>query len=178
MTNVDNKRIVRRFIEEVVNTGHVERIAEDDWVVTQVTARGTHGGAWMGMTPTGRPVVITGVNVDRLVDGRIVEQGGAANLLVRPAPSPPLRPLRQGRGSRPRLVGSSAAHHRREPARRSGRGLVSRELPAHGDAGAAVMRGAAAACARGTIGASPPSLMENPWIEKPTGSSTNGSRSD
>lgn len=37
--------------------------------------------AWLGMTPTGKPVEITAVNIDRVVDGRIVEHGGAANLL-------------------------------------------------------------------------------------------------
>ena len=32
--------------------------------------------------PTGKPVAFTGVNVDRVVDGRIVEHGGAANMLM------------------------------------------------------------------------------------------------
>ena len=50
--------------------------------MTSVTARGTHrGGTWLGMRPTGKPVEITAVNIDRVVDGRIVEHGGAANLL-------------------------------------------------------------------------------------------------
>jgi predicted ester cyclase len=57
------------------------QIAEGDWVVSVITARGTHGGVWMGMRPTGKTLVMTGVNVDRVVDGRIVEHGGAANLL-------------------------------------------------------------------------------------------------
>lgn len=30
---------------------------------------------------TGKPLVFTGVNVDRVVGGRIVEHGGAANML-------------------------------------------------------------------------------------------------
>jgi predicted ester cyclase len=60
----------------------VERqIAEGDWVVTQITARGTHVRAWLGMKPTGKNVEFTGVNVDRVVGGRIVEHGGAANML-------------------------------------------------------------------------------------------------
>ncbi|MGD2108051.1 MAG: ester cyclase [Phycisphaerae bacterium] len=60
----------------------VERqIAEGEWVTSVVTARGTHRGVWMNMTPTNKPVQITAVNVDRVVDGRIVEHGGAANLL-------------------------------------------------------------------------------------------------
>jgi len=60
----------------------VERqIAEDDWVATQITARGTHRGEWLGIRPTGRQLVFTGVNVDKVGDGRIVEHGGAANML-------------------------------------------------------------------------------------------------
>lgn len=59
-----------------------QQVAEGEWVVTRVTARGTHrGGAWLGMTPTGKAVEITAVNIDRIVNGRIVEHGGAANLL-------------------------------------------------------------------------------------------------
>lgn len=58
-----------------------KQIAEGEWVVTCITARGTHKGEWLGMKPTGKPVAFTGVNVDRVVDGKIVEHGGAANLL-------------------------------------------------------------------------------------------------
>ncbi len=60
----------------------VERqIAEGEWVVSLIIARGTHKGSWLGMKPTDKPVTFTGVNVDRVVNGRIVEHGGAANLL-------------------------------------------------------------------------------------------------
>lgn len=58
------------------------QIAEGEWVASVITARGTHKGDWIGIRPTGRPLVFTGVNVDRLVDGRIVEHGGAANMLL------------------------------------------------------------------------------------------------
>ena len=127
MTTDQNKLVVRRYIEEIVSTGNVDRIsefispdyvevyrgtrhpiglegarkhvlgvrqtypdlhltidrqvAEGDWVVTQVTARGTHRGTWLGMKPTGKAVEITAVNVDHVVGGRIVEHGGAANSL-------------------------------------------------------------------------------------------------
>ena len=33
------------------------------------------------MQPTGKPITYTGVNVDRVRDGKIIEHGGAANLL-------------------------------------------------------------------------------------------------
>jgi predicted ester cyclase len=57
------------------------QIAEGEWVVTCVTSRGAHHGVWLGMKPTGKQVEMTAVNVDRVVDGRMVERGGAANLL-------------------------------------------------------------------------------------------------
>src|SRR5262249_32928684 len=124
MSLEDNKALVRRYLEEVVNTGNVDRlaevispdyvdrndqgrggegatphvpgvrqtypdlhvtvgqqVAEGEWVVTRVTGRGTHLGAWLGLAPTGKAVEISGVNIDRVVDGRIVEHGGVADLL-------------------------------------------------------------------------------------------------
>ena len=58
------------------------QIAEGEWVASLITARGTHQGEWLGMKPTGRTLVFTAVNVDHVVDGRIVEHGGAANMLL------------------------------------------------------------------------------------------------
>jgi predicted ester cyclase len=58
-----------------------QQIAEADWVATCITACGTHKGVWMGIEPTGKMVTYTGVNVDKVVDGRIIEHGGAANML-------------------------------------------------------------------------------------------------
>lgn len=127
MSAEENKLLVRRYLEEVVNAGNVaevekfisgeyvevyknvrhaigldgarkhvlgvrqtypdlhitveQQIAEGDWVATRITVRGTHQGEWMGIKPTGKKVEITGVNLDRVVDGKIVEHGGAANLL-------------------------------------------------------------------------------------------------
>lgn len=123
-----DKDLVRRYYEEIVSTGAVDRldafiapdysevhdgvrhaiglpgarehvlgvrrtypdlrltvdrqIAEGEWVVSCVTMRGTQCGEWLGIAPTGRPLEVTVVNVDRIVDGRIVEHGGAANLLL------------------------------------------------------------------------------------------------
>jgi predicted ester cyclase len=122
-----NKLLIRRYMEEVINSGNIDeiekfispnyvevyegnrhpigiegakahilgvrqtypdlhltveqQIAEDEWVATCITARGTHKGSWLGMKPTGKAVSFTGVNINRVVDGRIVEHGGAANLL-------------------------------------------------------------------------------------------------
>ena len=123
----ENKILVRRYINEVINTGNVDhieqyispdyvevhegkryelgikgakehitgvrqtypdlyltihhQIAEDEWVATIIEAKGTHTGEWMGIRPTGKVLTYTGVNINRIVGGKIIEHGGAANLL-------------------------------------------------------------------------------------------------
>lgn len=58
-----------------------KQVAEDDMVVSCVTMTGTHKGEWVGIFPTGKAIVVTAVNVDRLEHGLQVEHGGAANML-------------------------------------------------------------------------------------------------
>ena len=128
MSTIDNKLLIRKYIDEVVNTGNVDeietyvssdytevfegkrypigikgarehilgvrqtypdlkltveqQIAEGDWVATIIMARGSHRGVWMGMKPTDKVLTYSGVNIDKVVDGRIVEHGGAANMLT------------------------------------------------------------------------------------------------
>jgi steroid delta-isomerase-like uncharacterized protein len=48
-------------------------------VALRWTARGTHRGALMGLPPTGRQVTLTGIDVLRIVDGRIAERWGEFN---------------------------------------------------------------------------------------------------
>ena len=137
----ENKAVVRRFIEEVWNSGNLdvideliaenhvdhdpaqaggpggrqgvrafvemyrsaypdtrielgELIAEGDFVAGPWTATGTHQGELMGIAPTGRSIKITGMGMDRVRDGRIVESWGnydslgmLAQLGAIPAPS-------------------------------------------------------------------------------------------
>jgi predicted ester cyclase len=44
-------------------------------------ARGTHTETYLGLTPTNKPIVIEGVNIDRIKNGKIIEHWGAANTL-------------------------------------------------------------------------------------------------
>ena len=50
-----------------------DEIAEGDKVVTRVTARGTHQGSFMGIPPTGKHAVVTGIVIDRFANGKTVE---------------------------------------------------------------------------------------------------------
>ncbi len=51
-------------------------IAEDDKVVSRVLIQGTNSGAFMGMPATGKQVTITGIEIVRIADGKIVERWG------------------------------------------------------------------------------------------------------
>ncbi len=48
-------------------------IGADDRVVRRFTASGTNDGSFLGIAPTGRFVRVTGVAIDRIRDGRLIE---------------------------------------------------------------------------------------------------------
>jgi steroid delta-isomerase-like uncharacterized protein len=50
-----------------------EQIAEADLVATRWTATGTHKGELMGIAPTGKESTVSGVTIDKITDGKIVE---------------------------------------------------------------------------------------------------------
>jgi len=55
------------------------QVAEDDMVVTWFTMRGTHRGQWGNLKPTNRIITLRGTNIQKIREGRIVEQWGTAN---------------------------------------------------------------------------------------------------
>jgi steroid delta-isomerase-like uncharacterized protein len=50
-----------------------EQIADGDRVATRWSAKGTHEGELMGMPATGKQATVTGITIDRIVDGKIAE---------------------------------------------------------------------------------------------------------
>ena len=50
-----------------------EQIAEGDKVVTRWTSTGTHRGELFGTAPTGKRMVVQGVFVTRIANGKVVE---------------------------------------------------------------------------------------------------------
>jgi steroid delta-isomerase-like uncharacterized protein len=50
-----------------------DEIAEGDRVVTRWMARGTHEAELFGIPATGKQATVTGITIDRIVGGRIVE---------------------------------------------------------------------------------------------------------
>ncbi|MEA2642722.1 MAG: hypothetical protein QOF51_4116 [Chloroflexota bacterium] len=60
--------------DEVVVEGHT--------VVTRGVWQGTHGGDFLGIAPTGKPVTIGVLHLDRVIDGQIVEHWGQADIMA------------------------------------------------------------------------------------------------
>jgi len=50
-----------------------DQVAEGDKVVTRWTGRGTNTGELMGMPPTGKKAVVTGISIERFSNGKIAE---------------------------------------------------------------------------------------------------------
>jgi predicted ester cyclase len=55
--------------------------AEGDMVVIRMTWTGTHSGEFYGRAPSGRPVSVTSIGIDRLVNGKVVEGWGELDML-------------------------------------------------------------------------------------------------
>jgi steroid delta-isomerase-like uncharacterized protein len=55
-------------------------VADGDRVAAATTFNGTHTGELMGMPPTGRRVAVTGIDIVRVEDGRIVEHRGLTDI--------------------------------------------------------------------------------------------------
>ncbi len=50
-----------------------DQVAEADKVVTRVTFHGTHTGSFNGIAPTGKQVEWSGIAMDRIANGKVVE---------------------------------------------------------------------------------------------------------
>jgi steroid delta-isomerase-like uncharacterized protein len=51
-----------------------DQVAEGDKVATRYSCTGTHQGEFMGLAPTGKQVTTSGMNISRIVEGKIVEE--------------------------------------------------------------------------------------------------------
>ncbi len=53
-----------------------DMIAEGDKVVARISWSGTHQGEFMGIAPTGNRVEVSGIDIVRITDGKVVERWG------------------------------------------------------------------------------------------------------
>ncbi len=70
----------RQFLEKFFNAipdGRVtmdHSVAEGNMITFRLTIRGTHQGEFMGVAPTGRPVVMSLISIMRMEEGKVAEE--------------------------------------------------------------------------------------------------------
>ena len=57
----------------------IKQYVDGDYVISEFIMEGTHEGEWIGIKPTHKRLSFTGVDIDKVIDGKIVEHGGAVN---------------------------------------------------------------------------------------------------
>jgi steroid delta-isomerase-like uncharacterized protein len=57
-------------------------LVDGDKVAARVTWTGTHTGEFLGTTPTGKGIRVTGLDVVRVADGKLVEHWGQIDVLA------------------------------------------------------------------------------------------------
>ena len=57
----------------------IKQYSDGDYVISEFIMQGTHKGEFIGITPTNKKLTITGVDIDKVIEGKIVEHGGATN---------------------------------------------------------------------------------------------------
>ena len=57
----------------------IKQYSDGDYVISEFIMQGTHEGESIGIKPTHKTLLFTGVDIDKVVDGKIVEHGGAVN---------------------------------------------------------------------------------------------------
>ena len=76
---------MRKHLEEVKKTYPdytmkiIRQYSDGDFVISEFIMEGTHKGEWIGIKPTNKKLMFTGVDIDQVLDGKIVEHGGAVN---------------------------------------------------------------------------------------------------
>jgi predicted ester cyclase len=58
----------------------LRQFSDDDFVISEIIAEGTHLGERLGIKQSGKKLTFTAVNIDRIWNEKIVEHGGAANI--------------------------------------------------------------------------------------------------
>lgn len=77
------RKLFAMFIEAFPDQNIVadDMIIKEDKIVARWTLQATHKGTFMGTPATGRQIVMTGIDIERIVDGRIAEHWGGEDML-------------------------------------------------------------------------------------------------
>ena len=83
----------------------IRQYQDGDYVISEFIMEGTHAREWLGMKPTHKKLSFTGIDIDKVEEGKIVEHGGAVNTfetlyeqhMIQPACPDGLEPVSEGR---------------------------------------------------------------------------------
>ena len=77
------KQVVTQFRTAFpdLQTTNDDLIAEGDTVVLRWSGRSTHQGEFAGIPPTGKPMTVTGIEIYRFSNGKVVERWGEFDML-------------------------------------------------------------------------------------------------
>lgn len=59
----------------------IKQYQDGEYVISEFIMTGTHEGEWMGITPSHQQLQLSGVDIDKVENGKITEHGGAVNTL-------------------------------------------------------------------------------------------------
>lgn len=57
----------------------IQQYVDGDYVISEFIMEGIHEGEWIGIKPTYKKLSFTGVDIDKVINGKIIEHGGAVN---------------------------------------------------------------------------------------------------
>lgn len=57
----------------------IRQYMDKEYIISEFIVEGRHEGEWLGIKPTGKLLTFTGVDIDKIKNGKIIEHGGAMN---------------------------------------------------------------------------------------------------
>ena len=57
----------------------IRQYSDGDYVISEFIMQGTHKGEFIDIKPSNKILTFSGVDIDKLVNGKIIEHGGATN---------------------------------------------------------------------------------------------------
>lgn len=57
----------------------IRQYSDRDYVISEFIMQGTHKGEFIDIKPSNKILTFSGVDIDKLVNGKIIEHGGATN---------------------------------------------------------------------------------------------------
>ena len=57
-----------------------KQFCDEDYVISEFIMEGTHEGEWVGIKPSHKKLTFTDVDINKVVNGKIVEYSGSVNI--------------------------------------------------------------------------------------------------